>query len=180
MYKHYFRCAACRKHAVTFTEEATPWVPARTHGAALEAGASPAVKNDDSGEDCLGVLSYCSGVDPRTFARCGMQHGGSERFEPPEEPKDNPEWTDFVGRVAAAWAAFVESGYDPARRGANNNREYRAPGGVRQGLQRSGGVVSIGGAAYVVSNSRHADVSLHRPIPAAYQVGNIRSFIFHL
>lgn len=179
-YEHYFRCAACQKHVIYVTLEAVPVQPGATHGAALKGGAFPAVKKDAGvGDSCIGRLAYCSGFDKMGKPTC-PPHPGTRELAPPPEPPANPDWTDFAGRVSAAWLAFVDSGYAPAKRGANNNREYKATPAVLGVLQSANGVVRIGGAVYVVSNSFTAGVSLHRPIPAAHQSGHMLSFIYHL
>jgi hypothetical protein len=180
MYKHYFRCGTCGQHVVTYTEDSVPWLPAPTHYKALEEGATKAVTNNAGGDSCLGVLSYCSGVLPRTGGPCGLQHRGSVHLQPAPEPVNDPNWDDLVARVTAAWNAFVASNYSPALRGANNTRQYRPQNSVRARLQQAQGVVNIGGTAYTIAPSDTADVALHRPIPAQHQVGYIRSFIFHL
>jgi len=179
MHKHYFRCSACGKHVVSYTEESLPLQPGSTHGKALENGGSPAMSNDTGSAGCLGALTYCSGVAATPpFAPCVPPHPGSVLLQPQPEPIADPNWTEFAQKVSNAWSAFVNSGYSPTLRGANNHREYTVKPSVRNRLQA--GVVMIGKGVYTVSSSLHADVSLHRPIPAAHQVGNIRSFIFHL
>lgn len=181
MYKHYFRCAKCGGHVVTYTDGSAPWQPANTHGGAIEGGASPMHPRDTAGSNCLGVLTYCAGSDPgNEYKPCAPPHRGSEPVPVAAETRADPDWDAFAAKVTAAWNAFVASGYSPGMRGANNFREYRAPSGVLARLRAARGAVAIGGATYTISNSLHADVSLHRAIPAARQAGNIRSFVFHL
>lgn len=189
MYKHYYRCGLCGKHVTSLTEGNVPSPPALRHDEALEEGGRPAASGDPLSTTCIGQLSFCSGAQlvdkanwqkPESYRNCVPAHAGTVYFAPAPEPAPNPDWTDFAGRVGTAWAAFVAGGYAPALRGVNNNREYKAPAKVKQVLQGSGGAVTIGDAVYTISNSLHAGVSLHRPIPAAYQIGNMRSFIFHL
>jgi hypothetical protein len=119
-------------------------------------------------------------MNPDTYKPCVPAHQGSALFEPAPEPKGDPVWQAFADRVNAAWDLFVANNYAPAFRGANNNREYRPPTGVSRHLQGSQGAVVIRGATYTISNSLTAGVSLHRTIPVTHQVGNMRSFIYHL
>jgi hypothetical protein len=181
MYKHFFRCGYCGSHVVTFTEESIPVPPARLHGEALDSGALPAITKNTAGTECPGVLSFCSGVRlDAKFTPCNNpQHKGTEQFQPQPEPKEDPEWNDFVQRVDAGWQNFVASGYSPALRGVNNHHEYRLPTAVSRRLQSAQGAIIIGGVTYTISNSLSAGASLHRKIPTAHQIGNIRSYIFH-
>jgi hypothetical protein len=180
-FRHWFICSApsCRKHVVIVTENELPVQPGRTHGEALENGALPMPKGSTGGEGCLGVLSYCSGYQMKENRACTLHSHGTDNFMVPPPATVDPAWTDFAQRVNNAWQAFAASGYNVALRGANNYREYKAPPPVLGILQTSGGVVSINGAYYTISNSLTAGVSLHRPIPGG-GTGNIRSFIFHL
>lgn len=178
--RHYFRCAGCGKHLTYVTEHEMAVQPGRTHEEALDNGAQPAAARDPGPPGCMGLITYCSGFDIQSNRACVPAHRGTESIAVAQPPAADPNWNDFAGRVTAAWTAFVNSGYSPARRGANNFGEYHPPPSVLGVLQRSGGAVLINGATYIVSNSLTAGVSLHRTIPAAHQAGTIRSFIFHL
>lgn len=179
--RHYFLCGACKKHVTYVTEFDAVDQPGRTHSEALTNGGVPAARRDVGGEHCLGVLTYCSGVDVTNNMRpCGTHARGTEILHVRPVPTGNKDWVDFERRVSTAWNAFVASGYSLALRGVNNHREYRPTPAVHRVLQGGGGVVQIDGAVYVVSNSLTAGVSLHRSIPAAHRHGNAQSFIFHL
>lgn len=189
-YKHYFRCAACGKHLFTTSESDIPGSPGRTHGEALE-NATKLFRDDPDDPSCggLGVIRYCSGsnpipgqdwTNPSSYAKCTSHTHGTEEIAVHTPSAPPVAWTDFATRVHAAWTAFVNSGYSPALRGANNHREYPTDAKVSSILRASGGVVSIHGGVYASSNSLHAGASLKRSIPPAYQVGNILSFIWHL
>ena len=85
-----------------------------------------------------------------------------------------PDWSDLVNRIQAAWQLYVNSGYAMVNRGPNHDRSYRPGNGARMVLQGSGGVVTINGAVYTVSNSLTSDASLKRNVPGQ------ATFIFHL
>ena len=178
-WKHYFQCGSCGKHLNTITDYDAPWIPGRTHKEALEEGAFPAVTKDAGGESCLGVMTYCSGYDVKNEKRCPSHSKGSEKAQVRNPPK-NPEWNAFCDRVTAGWTAFVRSGYSASKRGVNNFREYKPSAKVMGVLQNAQGAVKIDGAVYTISNSKTSGASLHRTIPAAYQAGNMKSFIYHL
>jgi hypothetical protein len=163
---------------VFITENQQPVQPGRTHGEALDNGAL-AMPKGSGGDGCLGALTYCSGFNMATNSKCTLHTNGTDSFMVTPPATIDPAWADFAQRVSAAWGAFASSGYNLALRGANNFREYKAPPAVLQVLQGSGGVVSINGAVYTISNSLTAGVSLHRPIPDGGS-GYARSFIYHL
>lgn len=184
-YKHFFVCRACGKHVFTLSDDDVPVSPGLTHEEALANGT--AFGNGASqAPSCggLGAMQYCPGFlygsKDGSVTSCGVQHKGTEKQFVPVPQGTPAEWTTFCEKVSAAWAAFVNSGYSPAMRGANNNREYKTGDAVRSVLQGSGGTVTINGAAYAISNSETAGASLKRAIPENKVVGNIRSFIFHL
>jgi hypothetical protein len=179
-FRHWFMCLAptCGKHIVFMTEESMPVQPGRTHGEALENGGQPMPANS-GGTGCLGALIYCAGYQPKTKKDCTIHKRGTEEFAPQPVVAVDPAWTDFATKVTNAWQAFQNSGWNLALRGANNYGEYRAPPGVKNILQRSGGVVVINGGTYTVSNSLTAGVSLHRQIPGG-GFGAVQSFIYHL
>jgi len=174
VFQHYFRCAACGYHVTYCTQDNTPVQPGRTHGDALSNGAVKLGSADPSGAGCLGVLSYCSGMDIKTMKPCVPTHAGTKQVSDPPPPPANPDWSDLVGRVQTAWQVYVNSGYAMAQRGPNHDRSYRPGNGVRLVLQGAGGVVNISGATYTVSNSLTSDASLKRNVPGQ------ATFIFHL
>ncbi len=179
-YKHYFLCENCKKHIITVTEWDTPWIGASFHRDALKNGAIAAASNETGGETCPGRVTYCSGYDVKAGRNCAPGHRGSQQIHIRPKPTGNADWEAFCGRVTAAWDAFVQSGYSSAARGANNHREYKPTPGVLRVLQGAQGAVNVNDAIYTISNSLTAGVSLHRSIPAQYQRGNMKSFIYHL
>ncbi len=175
VYEHYYRCAACQKHVKFRTEDSVPVQPGRTHGEALNNGAIKYAPNDPPGTGCIGALSFCSGVIIPSMKPCGTGHqGGTVQIADPPPPPANPDWSDLVNRIQAAWQLYVNSGYAMVNRGPNHDRSYRPGNGVRMVLQGSGGVVTINGALYTVSNSLTSDASLKRNVPGQ------ATFIFHL
>jgi hypothetical protein len=181
-WKHSFRCLKCGKHLTFLTEYEMPVQPGRTHGEALDNGAVHTVGNNTIPDNCsgFGLIVYCSGYDIQNNRDCVPGHKGSYEVVVSAPSAAPPEWGDFCTRVQNGWQNFVNSNYSPALRGVNNFREYHVPPSVSNILRSSGGMVRIGEAVYTVSDSRIAGVSLHRTIPAVHQVGNMKSYIFHL
>jgi len=174
VFKHYFRCAGCGYHVIYCTEGAVPVQPGRTHGDALKNGAVSSTEHDASPPGCIGVLSYCSGMDPKTLKPCPTAHPGTKQVSDPPPPTPNPDWNDFADRVQAAWVVYVNSGYDVASRGPNHDRAFHPGQGVQRVLQGSAGVLTIHGGLYTVSNSLTSDASLKRNVPGQ------ATFIYHL
>lgn len=181
-WRHYFICLKCFKHLTYITENEMPVSPGRTHQQAIENGAVQFGKDNSIPESCsgFGEIIYCSGYNVKHNINCAPSHKGTEELVPYAPASAPPEWGDFCTRVENGWQTFVNGNYAPALRGVNNNREYRTPPAVKNILQSSGGTVKIGNATYSISNSLTAGVSLHRTIPQNHQVGNMKSFIFHL
>lgn len=173
-FKHYFRCGTCGYHVTFATTDAPPVQPGRTHDEAIKNGALKMGANDPSPMGCIGVISYCSGMDPKTLIPCPSHHPGTEKLYDPPAPVANPEWTTFAGIVQAAWQLYVNSNYAMTLRGPNHDHSYHPGPGVRTVLQGSGGVVKIHGGLYTVSNSLTSGASLKRDA-----VGHA-TFIYHL
>lgn len=184
-FEHYFICIACQQHIKTVTEESAPFQPGLTHNQAASNGALSTIRSSRSSKpidatSCLGQIVYCSGFNVKANKKCVPAHKGTVELKTAPKPKPDPDWEKFTDKVSQAWESFVESGYNLAKRGVNNKKEYKLSQKVRSRLSNAGGTLNIAGGTYTVSESTTAGVSLHRAIPNKHTNGYIKSFIFHL
>lgn len=175
VYEHYFICVGCNSHVKYRTVNSTAVQPGRTHSEALKNGGVPGVAHPPAGgPGCMGTLTFCSGMHPRSLAPCAPAHSGTAVINDPPAPPTNPVWDNFANHVTATWNLYVANAYALAFRGPNHDRAFPTAPAVFQVLQNSGGVVTIGGALYTVSISLTTDASLHR-----YPAGHA-TFVYHL